>query len=40
MSWLNWLFDASLHFGEKEILWREIIGNLFGLTSALGGMRR
>jgi nicotinamide mononucleotide transporter len=40
VSWLDWLFDASLHFGDKEILWREIIGNLFGLTSALGGMRR
>lgn len=40
MTWLDWLFDASLHFGEKEILWREIIGNLFGLTSAVGGMRR
>ena len=40
MGWLDWLFEASLHFGDKEILWREIIGNLFGLASALGGMRR
>lgn len=40
VNWLDWLFDASLHFGDKEILWREIIGNLFGLASALGGMRR
>lgn len=40
MNWLDWLFDASLHIGGKEILWREIIGNLFGLGSALGGMRR
>ena len=30
----------QLHFGDKEILWREIIGNLFGLASAVGGMRR
>jgi len=37
---LDWLFDASLHFGDKEVLWREIIGNLFGLASAIGGMRR
>jgi nicotinamide mononucleotide transporter len=40
MDVLRWLFEASLHFGDKEILWREIIGNLFGLASALGGMRR
>ena len=40
MDVLDWLFDASLHFGDKEILWREIIGNLFGLASAVGGMRR
>jgi nicotinamide mononucleotide transporter len=40
MNLLSWLFDATLHIGSKEILWREIIGNLFGLASALGGMRR
>ena len=40
MDLLDWLFDAQLHVGSKHILWREIIGNLFGLTSALGGMRR
>ena len=40
MNILNWLFEATLHIGSKEILWREIIGNLFGLASAVGGMRR
>ena len=37
---LNWLLTSELHFGSKAILWREIIGNLFGLSSALLGMRR
>ena len=40
MDPLSWLFDATLHIGSKEILWREIVGNAFGLASALGGMRR
>ena len=40
MSILEWLFEAQLNFGSKHILWREIIGNAFGLASALGGMRR
>ena len=40
MDPLDWLFDASLEIGSKEILWREIVGNAFGLASALGGMRR
>jgi len=37
---LRWLFDAQLHIGDQTVLWREVIGNLFGLLSALGGMRR
>ena len=37
---LNWLFTAELHIGDHVILWREIVGNGFGLASALGGMRR
>jgi nicotinamide mononucleotide transporter len=37
---LEWLFEAQLNFGDKHILWREIIGNAFGLASALGGLRR
>lgn len=37
---LNWLVSAELAFGSKSILWREIIGNAFGLASAILGMRR
>ena len=37
---MHWLFAAEIHFGSKAILWREVIGNLFGLTSAVLGMRR
>lgn len=40
MDVLNWLFDAQLHIGDSFILWREVLGNVFGLLSALGGMRR
>lgn len=40
MSVFIWLFEAEIHFGSKAILWREVIGNIFGLTSALLGMRR
>ena len=40
MSIINWLFSAEIHFGSKAILWREVIGNIFGLTSAVLGMRR
>lgn len=40
MDFLRWLFDAQLTIGGGFILWREVIGNLFGLASALGGMRR
>jgi nicotinamide mononucleotide transporter len=37
---IEWLFDAQLVIGGQAILWREIVGNLFGLASALGGLRR
>lgn len=37
---IHWLFEAQIHFGSKAILWREIIGNIFGLSSAMLGMRR
>jgi nicotinamide mononucleotide transporter len=37
---IEWLFDAQLHIGNQVVLWREVIGNVFGLVSALGGMRR
>ncbi len=40
MSALRWLFEAQVVVGGHPILWREVIGNLFGLASAVGGMRR
>jgi nicotinamide mononucleotide transporter len=40
MTVIRWLFDAQLVIGDQTVLWREIIGNVFGLLSALGGMRR
>jgi nicotinamide mononucleotide transporter len=32
--------NAVLIIGDEKIHWSEIVGNLFGLASALGGMRR
>ena len=32
--------NAQLTIAGHAILWREIVGNLFGLASAVGGMRR
>jgi nicotinamide mononucleotide transporter len=40
MSFLSWLLNAKMHLLGADILWREIIGNLFGLGSAVGGLRR
>ncbi|GAA4724461.1 nicotinamide riboside transporter PnuC [Isoptericola chiayiensis] len=38
---IEWLFDATFTVGDSgPVLWREVIGNAFGLASALGGMRR
>ncbi|MBX9244576.1 nicotinamide mononucleotide transporter [Actinotalea ferrariae] len=37
---IDWLFDAQLTIAGHPILWREVVGNLFGLASAVGGMRR
>ncbi|HLS40708.1 MAG TPA: nicotinamide riboside transporter PnuC [Ornithinicoccus sp.] len=34
------LFSAQLVIAGQAILWREVVGNLFGFASALGGMRR
>jgi nicotinamide mononucleotide transporter len=40
MGFIGWLFDAQVTIASHQILWREIIGNLIGLASAVGGMRR
>lgn len=40
MSLLIAFLDAQLTIGGVPILWREIVGNGFGLASAVGGMRR
>ncbi|MBD8079689.1 nicotinamide riboside transporter PnuC [Cellulosimicrobium arenosum] len=40
MDPIHALFDAQLTIGDQHLLWREIVGNGFGLASALGGMRR
>lgn len=40
MSVLQWLFEATIHFGSKSIAVREIIGGVLGLTSAVLGARR
>ncbi|WP_314036009.1 nicotinamide mononucleotide transporter family protein [Dietzia sp. CH92] len=40
MSLLVSFLDAQLVIGGVPILWREIVGNVFGLAAAIGGMRR
>ena len=40
MDIVHWLFDAQIVIGDQTVLWREVLGNVFGLLSALGGMRR
>lgn len=40
MSLLVEFLDAQLLIGGVPILWREIVGNVFGLAAAIGGMRR
>lgn len=40
MSTIETLYEAHLTVGGHEITWREIVGNVFGLASAIGGMRR
>lgn len=37
---VDWLFDATIPIGDQTLLVREVLGNVFGLLSALGGMRR
>lgn len=40
MSWLIDLFNWTIPVGGGGLLMREVVGNIFGLASALGGMRR
>ncbi|HEX6968333.1 MAG TPA: nicotinamide riboside transporter PnuC [Micromonosporaceae bacterium] len=40
MDLLLWFLDSRLEIAGTHILWREIVGNGFGLASALLGMRR
>ncbi|MFI9488083.1 nicotinamide riboside transporter PnuC [Promicromonospora sp. NPDC052451] len=40
MDWFRAAYDATFLVGDQQIYWREVIGNLFGLASALGGLRR
>lgn len=40
MKLLEWLFNSEIHFGSKSIHWREIIGGLLGLSSAVLGLKR
>jgi nicotinamide mononucleotide transporter len=40
MSVFTTLYDAHLTISGHDITWREIVGNAFGLASAVGGMRR
>ncbi|HYO85156.1 MAG TPA: nicotinamide riboside transporter PnuC [Dermatophilaceae bacterium] len=40
MNWLERVFDAQLTVAGYPLYWREIVGNLFGFASAVGGLRR
>lgn len=40
MSVFQTLYDAHLTISGHDITWREIVGNAFGLASAVGGLRR
>jgi nicotinamide mononucleotide transporter len=40
MSAFTSLYEAHLTIAGHDITWREIVGNAFGLASAIGGMRR
>ena len=40
MNPFSHLLDATVVIAGYPILWREIVGNLFGLASAIGGMKR
>ncbi len=40
MDLLRWLYEASIPVAGYELHWLELIGVLFGLGSAIGGLRR
>jgi nicotinamide mononucleotide transporter len=40
LRWLIEIFNAYIPVGGSALLVREVVGNVFGLASALGGMRR
>ncbi len=40
MNLLTWLLDGQLHVAGGTLSVREVVGNLFGLASAVLGMRR
>jgi len=40
LRWLVDLFAAHITIGDQQLLVRELVGNAFGLASAIGGMRR
>ena len=39
-DWLNAIYEARIDVGGYPLYWREIIGNGFGLASAIGGLKR
>ena len=40
MDILRWLYEASIPIGSYQLHWLELIGVLFGLASAVGGLVR
>ena len=40
MNWFEQAFSAQMVIGGYPITYREVVGNVFGLASAIGGLRR
>lgn len=40
LDWLISLYTATFEIGDQHLLVREVVGNAFGLASAIGGMLR
>jgi len=40
MNPMDWLLEGTFTVAGGQVLVREVVGNLFGLASAVGGMRR